>query len=234
MTHHLFLCTSAGVQPRETSLAPTSQARRTASTPLSPCASGDTSPKRESRRLSSTPPASPSNPPTVCTELVPAAANSAALGPFCPHWKAAQGCSAMTAWNPSAPSRHPWPTLTRPTAHSGSPGSLRGSCHSRSGHRPLWMAGQGGSASLDLPPMVPEKWSWPLPQGCMHLLEAPSSPERDSISFSAPWKPLKSCQPRGGERAKEGEAEAPAGHTGHVVVLQVSRLRQGMRGKKTG
>lgn len=66
------------------------------------------------------------------------------------------------------------------------------------------------------------------------LFLAPSNPKRGSLLFSAPWKPLQSCQPRGGEGAKAGGAEASTEHTGNVVVfLHVLRLRQGMRGKNT-
>lgn len=131
------------------------------------------------------PPASPSNPPTIHTELVPAAAKLAGLGLFCSHHKATRGCSARMACNPSAPSCHPWPTFTHPTAHSGSPRSPHGFCHTRWGLRPLLggQAGQGGGASPDLPPMLPGKWSRPLPQGGMHLLGALSCPLQPQEGF---------------------------------------------------
>lgn len=71
----------------------------------------------------------------------------------------------------------------------------------------------------------------------MHLWElflAASNSKRDSLLFSAPWKPLQSCQPRGGERAKAGGAEASTEPAGNVVLFShVLRLRQGMRGKNT-
>ena len=143
------------------------------------------------------------------------------------------------ACNPHAPLCHPWPTLTHPTAHSGSPRSPHGSCHTRWGLRPLLggQAEQGGGASPNLPPMLPGKRSRPLPQGGMHLWElllAASNSKRDSLLFSAPWKPLQSCQPRGGERAKAGGAEASTEPAGNVVLFShVLRLRQGMRGKNT-
>ena len=176
--HHLFFCPSAGVQPEEACLAPVSQARGTESIPFSPCIlGGDQSPEGEPQaqlntclRLRATFPPS--------TQLVPAAANSAGLGLFCSHHKATRGCSARMACNPSAPSCHPWPTLTHPTAHSGSSRSPHSSCHTRWRLRPLLggQAEQGGGASPNLPTMLPGKWSRPLPQGGMHLLGALSCP----------------------------------------------------------
>lgn len=73
---------------------------------------------------------------------------------------------------------------------------------------------------------------WHAPSGSSFL--PPPTPRGGSLLFSAPWKPLQSCQPRGGEGAKAGGTEASTERTGNVVVfLHVLRLRQGIRGKNT-
>ena len=209
--HHLFFCPSAGVQPKEACLAPRSQARGTESIPFSPCIlGGDQSPEGAPQaqlntclRLRATFPPS--------TQLVPAAANSAGLGLFCSHHKATRGCSARIACNPSAPLCHPWPTLTHPTAHSGSPRSPHSSCHTRSGLRPLLggQAEQRGGASPNLPTMLPGKWSRPLPQGGMHLLGALSCPLQPQEGFPLVFSSMETstvlpAQGRGGGKGRRG------------------------------
>lgn len=241
VTHHLFFCPSVGIQPREACLAPVSQARGTASTPFSPCIlGGDQSPEGEPQaQLNTHLPLRATLPPSTqsWSQQLPNWQDLASSAPITRQLEGAQrGWPAIQV----PPRAIPGPPSHTPLLTQGHPGVPTASATPGGGSDHCWGARQGRE---EVHPQTSPPCSQGNGAGLSHraactfweLFLAPSNPKRDSLLFSAPWKPLQSCQPRRGEGAKAGGAEASTEPIGNVVVLLHGLgLRQGMRGKNPG
>lgn len=166
----------------------------------------------------STLPASPSSLPTA-DRADPPASSSAALGPFCSLRKAAHN-GPQQGWPESRGALLLSPPSHSPLFTQGRPAVLGAPVTAGQDMGLPWAGGatrryrgtRGWGIWLPWHPLpgLPGKCNRPLLQGCIHLPEAPPSPEKDSLMFPAPQEPWQSCQPqdrsegRGGKRGGRG------------------------------